>query len=504
MPLYPPPSSGSGISNVVEDTSPQLGGNLDIQAFNIEGADAADLLKLSELTATSTELNHVDGVTSAIQTQLDAKQPLDSDLTTIAGLTATTDNFMIAASSAWASRTPAQAKTTLSLNNVDNTSDQIKNIANSIYNVKDYGAVGDNSTNDTSDIQDAIDAAEAAGGGVVYFPEGTYVVDPLTVDSSNVVVRGAGWSSILKLRAQDVDPLANHGVLQIYGTALAKLDGILVEDIAVDGNESNMTGTPELFMEGIDVKYCNGGIIRNCYVHDTISEGIDVDESAGFIIQNNRLIGCGGGGIHNSENNVRTLIIGNYAEGCGFDFSRFGMDQYTNASDSVYVGNVAVANYRNYNITGSGAVFTGNASLGATTADDVLTGAVSLRYNTQHQDNTTNSRGENMITQDGWGFIVGNGTVHISEAVTFGTSFDSEPTVILQFIGFRATADGAPTGPSWFTGALTTTTAVVASPNTVATTGFTANLNRTGGSTLGNTLNWGYQWTAIGKKLQHS
>jgi hypothetical protein len=35
-------------------------------------------------------------------------QPLDSDLTTIAGLTATTDNFMQAKSSAWASRTVAQ------------------------------------------------------------------------------------------------------------------------------------------------------------------------------------------------------------------------------------------------------------------------------------------------------------------------------------------------------------------------------------------------------------
>lgn len=36
-------------------------------------------------------------------------QPLDSDLTTIAGLTATTNNFMVASGSAWASRTPAQA-----------------------------------------------------------------------------------------------------------------------------------------------------------------------------------------------------------------------------------------------------------------------------------------------------------------------------------------------------------------------------------------------------------
>jgi hypothetical protein len=35
-------------------------------------------------------------------------QPLDSDLTTIAGLTATTDNFLQSKSSAWESRTPAQ------------------------------------------------------------------------------------------------------------------------------------------------------------------------------------------------------------------------------------------------------------------------------------------------------------------------------------------------------------------------------------------------------------
>jgi len=48
-------------------------------------------------------------------TDLAAKQPLDSDLTTIAGLTATTDNFLVSVSSAWASRTPSQVRTTLGL-----------------------------------------------------------------------------------------------------------------------------------------------------------------------------------------------------------------------------------------------------------------------------------------------------------------------------------------------------------------------------------------------------
>lgn len=71
-----------------------------------------------------------------LQSALNGKQPLDSDLTTIAGLTATTDNFMVAAASAWASRTPAQAKTSLALvkgdvglSNVDNTTDAAKPVS---------------------------------------------------------------------------------------------------------------------------------------------------------------------------------------------------------------------------------------------------------------------------------------------------------------------------------------------------------------------------------------
>lgn len=70
-----------------------------------------------------TELTYVKGVTSAIQTQIDGKQTSDADLTTIAGLTATTDNFIQAKSSAWASRTVAQVKTDLGLTGT-NSGDQ--------------------------------------------------------------------------------------------------------------------------------------------------------------------------------------------------------------------------------------------------------------------------------------------------------------------------------------------------------------------------------------------
>ena len=48
------------------------------------------------------------------------------------------------------------------------------------YDVRAYGAVGDDSTDDTAAVQAAIDAATS--GGTIYFPQGTYkIVSPLTV-----------------------------------------------------------------------------------------------------------------------------------------------------------------------------------------------------------------------------------------------------------------------------------------------------------------------------------
>lgn len=71
-------------------------------------ASAAELNTLDGITASTAELNYVDGVTSAIQTQIDGKQASDSDLTTIAGLSPSNDDVMQRKAGAWANRTMAQ------------------------------------------------------------------------------------------------------------------------------------------------------------------------------------------------------------------------------------------------------------------------------------------------------------------------------------------------------------------------------------------------------------
>lgn len=68
-----------------------------------------------------------------------------------------------------------------------------------IYDVVATGADPTGSDDSTAAVQAAIDAASAAGGGIVFFPEGTYRIHgALRVTASRVVLRGTGLGSVLR------------------------------------------------------------------------------------------------------------------------------------------------------------------------------------------------------------------------------------------------------------------------------------------------------------------
>ncbi len=50
-----------------------------------------------------------------------------------------------------------------------------------IFNVTNYGALGDGLKDNTTNIQNTINAANAAWGGVVEIPAGTFLSGPLTL-----------------------------------------------------------------------------------------------------------------------------------------------------------------------------------------------------------------------------------------------------------------------------------------------------------------------------------
>ena len=100
------------------------GNNIDI-TYN----DAAGTITVDVEALTTADVTGLD-------TALAGKQPLDAELTTIAGLTATSEYVIQSVGGSWAAHSPAQLKTTLALvkgdvglGNVDNTADTAKPVS---------------------------------------------------------------------------------------------------------------------------------------------------------------------------------------------------------------------------------------------------------------------------------------------------------------------------------------------------------------------------------------
>jgi len=79
-------------------------------------SDGSGDVSVSDVTAT--EIGYLDGVSSAIQTQLDAKQASDADLTAIGALAKTDGNLIVGNGSTWVAENGATARTSLGLGTI--------------------------------------------------------------------------------------------------------------------------------------------------------------------------------------------------------------------------------------------------------------------------------------------------------------------------------------------------------------------------------------------------
>lgn len=117
---------------------------------------------------------------------------------------------------------------------------------NVIYNVREYGAKGNGSSDDTYAIQKAINTAHDDGGGIIFFPAGTYLVSGIEL-KDNILLQGAGKNiSILKL----IDNSNQHTVYttnfdDLVGTSPSEGDyGVKTAGLRmmkIDGNGDNQT-----------------------------------------------------------------------------------------------------------------------------------------------------------------------------------------------------------------------------------------------------------------------
>ena len=99
-------------------------------------------------------------------------------------------------------------------------------IPNKTFNVKDYGAVGDNVTDNTKAIQQAINAAANAGGGRVVIPSGIYLCGPFQF--ANNLDLQIDSAAILRMLPIDKYP---GGTVE----GIAFITSIKLHDIAISG-----------------------------------------------------------------------------------------------------------------------------------------------------------------------------------------------------------------------------------------------------------------------------
>lgn len=166
------------------------------------------------------------------------------------------------------------------------------------YVVRDYGAKGDGVANDTAPIQAAIDACSAAGGGVVFFPPGTYCVTQLTMTATqSVQLQGSGASSVIKW---------------VWNAALAAGSMITVSAGAVN------TRLSLLRLDGSGLT--NPAVARTNHLVALVGAGGGATTTHIMQCQFGAMVAASGDGVHivGTAGNLvsRWWIVDNYFDGC--------------------------------------------------------------------------------------------------------------------------------------------------------------------------------------------
>ena len=184
-------------------------------------ASTAELNLMDGVTATTAEINYVDGVTSNVQTQLDAKQPLDADLTTLAGMQGATASILAGGT--------ALTSTLTEINQLDGkTLGETSLTTNSNTAIPTSKAVADHVSGAVTAVGGFVAIANDASFPATASMPASGVVVSIT-DADDVVINGSGVSTTG--RTTDGTPATvtiNGFPATMYGETLAAGVGLQV------------------------------------------------------------------------------------------------------------------------------------------------------------------------------------------------------------------------------------------------------------------------------------
>lgn len=176
-----------------------------------------------------------------------------------------------------------------------------------LVNVKDFGAKGDGVTLDTSSIQQAIQYVKNNGGGVVYFPKGTYLVYNLAVAYNTTLVGEGDKESILKVPDNLTATKPFWHMIWAYSGAGGGIPSgytykgdndsppLIFQNLFVDANGPNQLGWGSYTYEQDFAIALNASnekpgrlkvFIENCKIINSISDGITVIKNVDLKVYN--------------------------------------------------------------------------------------------------------------------------------------------------------------------------------------------------------------------------
>ena len=239
--------------------------------------------------------------------------------------------------------------------------------AESILNVRDFGAKGDGTTDDTKAIQSAINNASPILMTTIYFPKGIYNIASYTTTTnflenyclklhSNLSIKGDGDGSIIRLADHTFDKkdTAANGHI-FYGKVVQNVN---FSDLLIDMNGSNnlvplnvFKNYSAIFTSVGENYHINNITVKNCSGTNMIDIMSDGDN---LLIENCRFIN-GGNYVGNSKPNngqidfsfvysewTNTIIRNNFIQQQNIEIA---LENYTGGIELHGSGSSAVNNY---------------------------------------------------------------------------------------------------------------------------------------------------------------
>lgn len=118
----------------------------------------------------------------------------------------------------------------------------------------------------SANATNVINNCTALNGVTVFLTNGLYPA-AVVINGNNVVLEGQSWNAIIQTPTSAW--AQENGIQNNYATGNWN---VTVENLQVDGNAANLIAP--LYQRGIDFEYAYGCIVQNCYVHNTVYDGI--------------------------------------------------------------------------------------------------------------------------------------------------------------------------------------------------------------------------------------